>query len=51
MIYGEEVGLGEVLFKVGGITASLYPNRNDSTQERGNLTLQKRDQELKECFP
>lgn len=40
MIYGEEVGSG-VLFKVGGITASMYPDRNDSTQARGNLTLQR----------
>lgn len=43
LICGKEVGLGEVLLKVGGITANLYPDRNDSTQERGSLTLQERD--------
>lgn len=35
------------LFKVGGITASLYPDRNDSARERGNLTLQERDGRIK----
>lgn len=50
MIYGEEVGSGEVLFKMGGIIASLYPDRNDSTQERGNLTLQERDGRIYGAF-